>query len=283
MMSAVKNRRNIKGGLFTLLLTLSASISLFSQDLVILHTNDVHSNIEPLSTGRNKGYGGFQRRANYIMSIRQEHDNVLLLDAGDYNQGTPYYTLFKGEMEVMLYNAMGYDAVCLGNHEFDDGQEALAERLVEADYKTLCANYDFSGTPLEDVVEPYTIVHKGGKKIGIIGVLLDLKGYVSASAIEGLKYEDPVRTVNRIARKLKKESCDLVIVLSHLGFSNDSSERPGDVQLASRTRDVDIIIGGHSHTFMEEPHFEENRSGKIVMVVQTGALGVYTGRVDVDF
>jgi 5'-nucleotidase len=284
MMNAIIYRRNVVGGLFfTLLLTLSTSISLFSQDLVILHTNDVHSNIEPLSSGRNKGYGGFQRLANYIMSIRQEHSNVLLLDAGDYNQGTPYYTLFKGEMEVMLYNAMGYDAVCLGNHEFDDGQEALAARLVKADYKTLCANYDFSGTSLEGIVEPYTIVYKGGKKIGIIGVLLDLKGYVSADAIKGLEYDDPVRAVNRIARKLKNESCDLIIVLSHLGFSNDSKERPGDVQLAAKTRDVDMIIGGHSHTFLEEPHFEKNRSGKVVMVVQTGALGIYTGRIDVDF
>jgi 5'-nucleotidase len=256
----------------------------FSQDLVILHTNDVHSNIEPLSSGPNAGLGGFQRRANYIKEMRDSHPNILLLDAGDYNQGTPYYTLFNGEMEVMLYNTMGYDAVCLGNHEFDDGQELLAKRLEKASYETLCANYDFKGTPLEGAVKPYTIIYKGGKKIGIIGVMLDLNGYVSKRAIEGLTYKNPVPIVNKLAKRLKsKEKCDLVIVLSHLGYKGSGKKRPGDIELAALTKNVDIIIGGHSHTFLEEPTIVKNSAGNGVIVNQTGAHGVYVGRIDINF
>jgi len=138
--------------------------SLTAQDLVILHTNDTHSNIEPAASGRNAGLGGFQRRANYIQKVRNEHKNVLLLDAGDYNQGTPYFTLFKGYAEIELYNAMKYDAVCLGNHEFDNGQQQLAERLKTAKYPSLCANYDFTETPLKGMIKPYTIIKNGRKK-----------------------------------------------------------------------------------------------------------------------
>lgn len=256
----------------------------YGQDLVILHTNDVHSHIEPLSSGRNEGLGGFQRRANYIESIRKNHPNVLLLDAGDYNQGTPYYTLFKGEMEIMLYNAMGYDVVCLGNHEFDDGQEVLAERLKEADFETVCANFDFSKSPLEEIVKPYTIVYKGGKKIGIIGALLDLNGFVSQRAIVGLKYKNPIKVVNKLAKQLKKrENCDLVIALTHIGYKGSGKNRPGDLELARYTKNVDIIIGGHSHTYLNEPTIVKNSAGKDVIVNQAGAHGVYVGRIDINF
>jgi 5'-nucleotidase len=278
--------RNIIIYLKTLLLIfmMGSGISLFSQDLVILHTNDVHSNIEPLTSGRNAGFAGFQRRANYIKSIRENYPNVLLVDAGDYNQGTPYYTMFKGKMEIMLYNAMGYEAVCLGNHEFDDGQQLLAERLKEADYVTLCANYDFSKSPLKEIVKPYTIIVKGGKKIGLIGVTLDLKGYVPEKARAGIEYKNPIPIVNKLAKRLKdKERCDLVIVLSHLGYDGGTKERPSDLDLASESRYVDIIIGGHSHTFLEEPAIVKNSSGKGVIVNQTGALGVYVGRIDINF
>ncbi len=262
----------------------TCGLSLYSQDLVILHTNDVHSNIEPLTSGRNAGYAGFQRRANYIKSIRENHPNVLLVDAGDYNQGTPYYTMFKGKMEIMLYNAMGYEAVSLGNHEFDDGQQVLADRLKEAEYATLCANYDFSKSPLKDIIKPYTIIHKGGRKIGIIGVLLDLKGYVPEKARAGLEYKNPVNIVNKLAKKLKsRDKCDLVIVLSHLGYDDGTEENPSDLDLAAKSKNVDIIIGGHSHTFLEEPTIVKNSSGKAVIVNQTGALGVYVGRIDINF
>jgi 5'-nucleotidase len=187
-------------------------------------------------------------------------------------------------MEVMLYNAMGYDAVCLGNHEFDDGQKALAERLKEAEYVTLCANYDLSKSPLKDIVKPYTIIERDGKKIGIIGVLLELKGYVPESARAGIVYKNPVSIVNKLAKTLRKrDKCDLIIVLSHLGYDDGSKENPSDLDLAARSRNVDIIIGGHSHTFLEQPSIVNNLSGKGVIVNQTGALGVYVGRIDITF
>jgi 5'-nucleotidase len=258
--------------------------SLFSQDLVILHTNDTHSNIEPLSSGRNKGFGGVQRRANYIDSVRKAHSNVLLLDAGDYNQGTPYFTLFKGEMEVMLYNAMGYDAVSLGNHEFDNGQQELASRLTKAKYVTLCANYDLSKTPLDTLIKPYIIIDKGGRKIGIFGLLLDLNGYVNRKARENMIYMDPVKIANKMARKLKfKEKCDLVIALTHIGFDSDNEGDISDQYLAKNSQYIDIIIGGHSHTFLERPVIIPNRLGKGVIVNQVGTAGVFVGRLDITF
>jgi len=271
-----------KAALATLLVFLS--IAVFAQDLVILHTNDVHSNIEPLTSGRNAGMGGFQRRANYFLKVRNDNPNVLVLDAGDYNQGTPYFTLFKGVVEVMLYNAMAYDAVCLGNHEFDNGQQQLADRLKKANYPTLCANYDFSKSPLKDVVKPYIIINKAGKKIGIIGVLIDLKGYVFEGARQNIYYKDPISVANKIAKKLRnREKCDLVIVLSHLGYDMGTKERPSDTEFAKYSKNIDIIIGGHSHTFLEKPEVMFNRVGKGVIVNQTGAAGVYVGRLDITF
>ncbi len=279
----MKSKNLITGYMVAILVVFSTG-SLSAQDLVILHTNDVHSNIEPVSSGKYAGLGGFQRRANYIKSIRDNHANVLLLDAGDYNQGTPYYTMFEGEVEMLLYNAMGYDVVALGNHEFDDGQEALAKRLRGADYVTVCANYDFSETPLDTLVKPYTIIEKGGRRIGIIGLLIDLKGYVSQKSREGIEYKDPVKVANRLAKRLKRyEKCDLVILLTHIGYDGGTKKRASDLDLAEKTKNVDLIIGGHSHTFLEKPAIVKNRSGKDVIVNQTGALGVYVGRIDVTF
>jgi len=259
--------------------------SALSQDLVILHTNDSHSNIEPAASGRNKGLGGFQRRADYIQSVRESVRSVLVLDAGDYNQGTPYFTLFKGEAEIMLYNAMGYDAVCLGNHEFDNGEKQLADRLGKAKYPTVCANYDFSESPLKDIVKPYVIIEKGGKKIGIFGLLLNLNGYVSESARSGVKYMDVTKTANKVAKYLKhKRGCDLVIALTHLGYDHEEeSLSPSDTDLARYSNNVDIIIGGHTHTFLEKPVVINNKVGKGVLVTQMGAAGVYVGRIDLNF
>lgn len=272
------------GKLFLTLLLGSLSVAGYTQDLVILHTNDTHSNIETITSGRNAGYGGFQRIADYFDRVRHESANVLILDAGDYNQGTPYFTLFKGTAEVMLYNAMGYDAVCLGNHEFDNGQQQLADRLKKANYPTLCANFDFSKSPLKDLVKPWIIINKGGRKIGIIGVLLDLRGYVSESGRADIIYRNPIKTVNKIAKQLKQgEKCDLVIVLSHLGYDGGNKENPSDTELAKYSRNVDIIIGGHSHTFLEQPVIMKNREGKGVVVNQTGTAGVYVGRLDITF
>jgi len=278
------NKALRKGRLLLTLVSGLLSVTVYPQDLVILHTNDTHSNIETITSGRNAGYGGFQRVANYFDKVRHENNNVLVLDAGDYNQGTPYFTLFKGATEVMLYNAMGYDAVCLGNHEFDNGQQQLAERLKQAKYTTLCANFDFSKSPLKDLVKPWIIINKGGRKIGIIGVLLNLKGYVSESGRADITYKDPIKTANKLAKQLKVgEKCDLVIVLSHLGYDGGNKVNPSDTELAKYSRNIDIIIGGHSHTFLEKPVIMKNRAGKGVIVNQTGTAGVYVGRLDITF
>jgi len=267
------------------LISILFSLTLYSQDLVILHTNDTHSNIEPVASGKNKGLGGFQRRANYIQSVRDSVKNILLLDAGDYNQGTPYFTLFKGEAEVMLYNAMGYDAVCLGNHEFDNGEKQLAERLAKAKYPTVCSNYDFSGSPLKDIIKPYVIIEKGGKRIGVLGLLLNLNGYVSESARSGVKYLDVLKIANKTARFLKnKKDCDIVIALTHLGYEHEEgSLSPSDTDLASNSTNIDIIVGGHTHTFLKSPVVVKNRAGKGVLVTQMGTAGVFVGRIDLYF
>lgn len=266
-----------------LALTMVAAFSQgHSQDIVILHTNDTHSNIEPATSGRNAGLGGFQRRANYIDKLRSEFKEILVLDAGDYNQGTPYFTLFKGAAEIELYNSMGYDAVALGNHELDNGQKQLAERLKNAKYPTLCANYDFSRTPLKKSIKPYAIINKNGFKIGVIGVLIDLKGYVSETARENLVYQNPIGVVNKLAKMLKeKKKCDLIIVLSHLGYDGGTIERPSDTELAKNVINVDMILGGHSHTFLEAPVIVNNNEGHGILINQTGAAGVYVGRIDV--
>lgn len=270
--------------LFLAFLFGSLSVTGFPQDLVILHTNDTHSNIEPATSGKNAGTGGFQRIANYFNMVRHDYSNVLVLDAGDYNQGTPYFTLFKGEAEIMLYNAMGYDAVCLGNHEFDNGQQQLADRLKKSHFPTLCANYDFSKSPLKDMVKPWIIINRGGIKIGIIGLLLDLKGYVSESGRAGIYYKNPISVANKIAKRLKeREGCDLIIVLSHLGYDGGTKANPSDTELAKYSKNIDIIIGGHSHTFLEKPVLMKNRVGKGVIVNQTGTAGVYVGRLDITF
>ena len=277
----MKNRY-ISGKILLTILMLVLFFQSNAQDLVILHTNDTHSNIEPATSGRNAGMGGFQRRANYIAKMRSEFPNILLLDAGDYNQGTPYFTLFKGAAEIELYNAMGYDAVCLGNHEFDNGQKQLADRLKKANYPTICANYDFSGTPLRKIVKPYVIINKKGLKIGIIGVLIDLKGYVSENTRKNLVYQNPIGVVNNLAKMLReKKECDVVIVLSHLGYDGGTIERPSDIELAKNITNVDMIIGGHSHTFLEAPVVVKNFEGNGVIVNQTGAAGVYVGRIDI--
>lgn len=262
----------------------SVTVSAVSaQDLVILHTNDTHSQIEEIRTGKGAGTGGVHRRAEYFSRIRSEHDNVLVLDAGDYNQGTPYFTVFGGDLEMELMNSLGYDVVALGNHEFDNGVDELARRLSSAKFQTVCANYDFSGTPLEEYVKPYAIVYKAGKKIGIFGLLANLKSLVSKQNTEGIVYMDPFETADKWADYLKNvEKCDLVIALSHLGYSGYPNQ-PCDINLAKRSENIDIIIGGHSHTFLKSAKVYPNRAGKDVVIVQAGCQGEYVGRLDIDF
>lgn len=275
--------RNFKQIFITAILII-ASTAIYAQKLVILHTNDTHSQITPQEVGDAKGLGGFERRERYINSIRAENPNVLLLDAGDFSQGTPYFTLFKGDVEIELLNAMQYDAVCLGNHEFDNGEKELARRIKNANFSFVCANYSFEGGPLEGLVKPYTIVKKGGKKIGIIGVLTNLKGLVSKNNSQSVKYNHPYKIINSIALELKnKEKCDLVILLTHCGFNRGNEQNPTDDLLAKNSENIDIIIGGHSHTFIKDKAVYKNKLGKDVIVVQAGEKGVQVGRLDVEF
>ncbi len=254
------------------------------QDLVILHTNDTHSQIEPIRVGEGKGLGGIHRRAQYFINVKKECKNVLILDAGDYNQGTPYFTIFKGDLEIELMNTMGYDVVCIGNHEFDNGQVELARRLSKAKFKTVCANYDFSETPLAKYIKPYVIINRGGKKIGIFGLVCNLNTLVSAKSLEGMVFQDPFKVAQQMADLLKNgKKCDIVIALTHVGYSAPYPNQVSDLALAKASEDIDIIIGGHSHTILKSEKIVENEEGKDVIVVQDGSRGEYVGRFDITF
>ena len=254
------------------------SLSAFSQkELVILHTNDTHSRIEPLpKTDRyfpNKG--GVVRRANYIDIVREENKNVLLFDAGDFLQGTPYFNLFKGEIEVEAMNYMGYDAVTLGNHEFDYGLEVLEKVTRLAKFPIVSSNYDFSETELNGLIKPFILLKRGGVKIGVIGINIQPKGLIAANNYTGVKYLEPIKTANKMAQMLRNEhDCDMVICISHLGHNND-------LNMAESSKGIDIIIGGHSHTFMKQPTLRKNIDKNNVLVFQTNGRGVYVGRIDI--
>jgi len=269
-----------KKQLFPLVIFLICGFTAFGQkQLVILHTNDTHSRIEPLpntdKTAPDKG--GVVRRATFIDSVRHADKNVLLLDAGDFLQGTPYFNLFKGKVEVEAMNRMKYDVATIGNHEFDYGLEALAEVARQARFPIICCNYDFSGTPMEGLTKPYVIFKKNGIRIGVIGVGFQPQGLVGSGNYKGMKYLPPEKIVNDLALRLKeKNKCDMVICLTHIGYMED-------IDLAKNTRNVDLIIGGHSHTYMKEPEWVKNLDDKEVMIHQTNGRGVYVGEIKVDF
>ncbi len=268
----------------SIMLAAAVALPAKAQKLVVLHTNDTHSQIEPVRTGRNAGSGGAERRLQFIDSVRAEYGagRVLLLDAGDYNQGTPYFTVGKGDLEIDLFNLMGYDAATIGNHEYDNGQDELARRLSKAKFPTVCCNYDFTGTPLEGLVEPYVIVKRGGFKIGIIGATVRLAGVVAAENIKGMKQLDTIEEINRWAQYLKgQKKCDLVILLSHLGFDGGNEKNPSDQIVAASSRNVDFIIGGHSHTFLKDAVEVENLDGELVPIMQAGCKGIEIGELKI--
>ena len=264
----------------TLALALCCAAALPAQDLVILHTNDTHSQIEPIRVGYNKGLGGVERRLQYIDQVREKYGkkNVLLLDAGDFNQGTPYYTVAHGDLEVELVNLMGYDVMALGNHEFDNGQEDLARRLKKCKHQTVTCNYDFSNTPLKKLVKPYVIVRRGGMKIGVIGVTSHLESVVLKSYVDGMVRLNTIEEVNRWADFLKnRKHCDLVILLSHLGYSGGTLDRPSDLLMVENSRNLDLVIGGHSHTYLKELTEVKDLDGKVVPISQCGGQGIVVG------
>ncbi len=253
--------------------------------ITILHTNDVHSRIEPfpMDGSPNQGLGGVARRAGLIRSIRSEQKNVLLLDAGDIFQGTPYFNLFGGELEMKLMSEMGYDAATMGNHDFDNGLEGFAKQLPKANFPILVANYDFSGTILSGKTIPFTIFHKQGIRIGVFGLGIELEGLVDKKNYEQTLYQDPVQKANQIAAELRNDQhCHLVICLSHLGYKYED-DKISDRVLAARTRGIDLIIGGHTHTFMPQPEDIPNLDGRPTTVNQVGWAGINLGRIDYVF
>lgn len=254
--------------------------------LTILHTNDVHSRIEPfpMDGSRNQGRGGVARRAALIDRIRKQERNVLLFDAGDMLQGTPYFNMFNGKLEMELMNKMGYDAATCGNHEFDNGVTGLAYVISHAKFPLLVANYDFSDTILKGKTKPYTIFRKQGVRIGVFGLGIQLDGLVDPNHYQNIRYSDPIATANETAAKLRFDhKCSLVICLSHLGYQYRGENRVSDVVLAANTRHIDLIIGGHTHTFLPQPEQVANLDGQPTTINQVGFGGINLGRLDYSF
>lgn len=255
--------------------------------LTILYTNDQHSRIEPFPVNDAKypGEGGFAKRATLIENIRSENSNVLLLDAGDIFQGTPYFNYYHGEIEYKLMSMMGYDAVTFGNHDFDEGCENILKQMPHASFDFINCNYNFEDTPLSNnkKIKPYKIYKKGNLKIGVLGVGINLENLVDLKHTRGLRYLDPIENANKIAAILKyDEKCDYVICLSHLGYKYDDN-KISDTILAKETKNIDLIIGGHTHTFLENPEVVLNANNEKVQITQVGWAGIWLGKIDVLF
>jgi len=255
--------------------------------ITILHTNDTHSHIDPFGPNhnRNPNKGGVARRAALIQNIRQENTNMLLLDAGDIFQGTPYFNFYGGELEFKLMSKLQYDVATLGNHDFDNGIEGFYKQLPHANFDFVSANYDFTNTVLDTHIKPYKIMVKDGIKIGIFGLGIELEGLVNKKHYKETKYLDPIAITQDITRELKEEQqCDLIICLSHLGYYyKRHPETVSDLNLAKATKDIDLIIGGHTHTFLPKPTIVKNVADKNMLVNQVGCYGLYLGRVDFYF
>ena len=248
-----------------------------TKELYILHTNDTHSCILPMNPNLADtlvaGRGGFLRRISMIKAERQKHPDLLYIDSGDFFQGSSYYTLFRGDVEIGLMNQMGVDASTLGNHEWDFGAERLAENIRDANFPIICSNYDFSGTPLEGLIKPYTIIKRNGVKIGIYAVCPQLDGLVDTKNYGKTVYNDPVACSLKMATMLKKEKkCDVVICISHLGWG-----KQGDIALVEGSRYIDIVLGGHSHTYFKQLRYVKDLDGRNVPVDQNGKSGLYVG------
>jgi 5'-nucleotidase len=254
------------------------------QAVSILHTNDVHSRLEPfpMDGGRNQGLGGVAARSFLINQVREETEHVLLLDAGDIFQGTPYFNLYKGEPEIKAMSKMGYDAATMGNHDFDAGIDNFAHQLQHANFPIVICNYDFTGTSMETKYKPYTIIQKGKQKIGILGVGIELEGLVPENLYGKTVYRNPIEAANETAAMLKQKKCDLIICLSHLGDKYEDNKVSDEV-LAKECFDIDLILGGHTHRFFEQPRKYKNRKGGDVLVNQVGWGGINLGRLDYIF
>ena len=255
--------------------------------ITILHTNDVHSHIDAFGSedGRNANMGGVARRATLIEAIRNENPNTLLLDAGDIFQGTPYFNYYGGELEFKLMSKLKYDAATLGNHDFDNAIDGLYAQLPHAEFEFVISNYDFSNTIMNTHTKPYKIFKKDGIKIGVFGLGIELNGLVDPAMYKETKYLDPVETAQEMTRILKvEEKCDLIICLSHLGYEyRTNPNKISDLKLAASTKNIDLIIGGHTHTFLPKPTIVKNSEGENMLVNQVGCYGINLGRIDFYF
>ena len=282
------NRRDFikQSGLSAIGLSLLPQLSFGNNNdikLTILHTNDMHSHIHPFTSGRNKGLGGMAQRAALIKQIRKQEEHVLLLDAGDIFQGTPYFNFYGGELEFKLMSKMKYDAVTLGNHDFDNGLDGLQKQLPHANFPFLIDNYDFSDTIREDTFMPYKVFIKGDLQIGVFGIGIELEGLVPKKLYQKTLYQDPIEKANYYASLLKqKERCDLVICLSHLGLTYNTNKL-SDMQLAKQTKNINLIIGGHTHTFLKKPVKQLNLDKREVLINQVGWAGINIGKIDFHF
>ncbi len=258
-------------------------LGLKKRKITILHTNDMHSHIDPFEEGRYKGLGGMAARAGAIDKIRGEEDNVLLLDSGDVFQGTPYFNMFGGKLELKLMSIMNYDATTIGNHEFDNGMDGLKYAMQFAKFPYLCSNYDFSKTNLAGEVQAYKIFKKGGIKVGVFGLGIELEGLVNAAMYGNTVYQDPISIAKEMVEDLRAKKCDLIVCLSHLGYKYRRPESPSDMRLAQEVSEIDVILGGHTHTFMKEPLLLTNDEGFTTIINQVGWAGINLGRIDISF
>lgn len=254
------------------------------KQLTILHTNDTHSCIEPLSINladtMQADRGGFLRRLTMIEQERKKDPKLLLLDSGDFSQGSPYYTLFKGDVEIELMNRMHYDASTVGNHEFDFGLENMARLFKMANFPIICSNYDFTGTPVEGLTKPYIVLKRQGVKIGIFALDPKMEGLVATKNFVGVKYLDPIEVANRMTKLLKEEKkCDVVILISHLGW--DESDM-NDQKLIAASRGIDLVLGGHSHTYFQALRYVTDLDGRQVPVDQNGKNAIFVGKMTLD-
>ena len=264
---------------------LAVSVSVFGQKtLTILHTNDTHSCIMPLSENLadtlQAGRGGFLRRIAMLKEERKSDPNLLLFDSGDFSQGSPYYTLFKGDVEVGLMNMMHYDAGTIGNHEFDYGFDNMARVFKRLNYPIVCANYDFTGTELAKIVKPYVIIKRNGLKIGVFGLSPKLDGLVDHKNYLTTRYLDPVATAQKMVDVLKGKKCDLIICITHLGWDVHGM---GDQEVIRGTRGIDLVLGGRSHTYFQTLRYVKDLDGKLVPVDQNGKSGIYIGKMTLTF
>ena len=255
------------------------------KELTILHTNDTHSCIFPLSVNLADtmlaGRGGFLRRLTMLKEEREKNPDLLYFDSGDFSQGSPYYNMYKGDVEVGLMNMMGIDASTIGNHEFDFGLDNMARIFKMATFPILCSNYDFTGTVVEGVVKPFTIIKRKGIKIGVFALNPEMEGLVSAKNYPGVKFLDPTEVANNMASMLKKEKkCDMVICISHLGWTD---EKYSDKNVFSKTRGIDLVLGGHSHTYFQTLDYVKDLDGKLIPVDQNGKHGIFIGKLTLSF